>query len=117
MIDATRSATATQKGHRVYAIAFDLDTDTLQKLYPSDSWKNAYTDIRKVLEAKHFRWTQGSVYFGNAEKVNAVSCVLVVIELTNKFPWFAASVKDIRMLRIEEQNDLLPVVQQATESK
>jgi virulence-associated protein VapD len=27
-------------------------------------------------------------------------------------PWFANSVRDIRMLRIEELNDLMPAVQQ-----
>ena len=31
--------------------------------------------------------------------------------LTARLPWFAASVRDIRMLRIEELNDLMPVVQ------
>ena len=28
-------------------------------------------------------------------------------------PWFAASVRDIRMLRIEEFNDLMPAVERA----
>ncbi|HEV3439750.1 MAG TPA: hypothetical protein VG122_20460 [Gemmata sp.] len=31
--------------------------------------------------------------------------------MTTQLPWFAASVRDIRMLRIEELNDLMPVVQ------
>ena len=34
-----------------------------------------------------------------------------MIDLTTQLPWFAASVRDIRMLRIEELNDLMPVVQ------
>lgn len=37
--------------------------------------------------------------------------MLAVIDLTTRLPWFAASVRDIRMLRIEELNDLMPVVQ------
>jgi virulence-associated protein VapD len=37
--------------------------------------------------------------------------MVAVIDLTNQFPWFAACVRDIRMLRIEELNDLMPVVQ------
>ena len=47
------------------------------------------------------------------ETINAVTCVLAVVALTRSLPWFAASVRDIRMLRIEEFNDLMPAVQQA----
>ncbi|EFX0967648.1 virulence factor, partial [Citrobacter freundii] len=32
-----------------------------------------------------------------------------------KNPWFAPSVQDIRMLRIEENNDLMPAVRKAVE--
>lgn len=95
----------------MYAIAFDLDTQSLEASYPTPSYKNAYGDIKKRLVERHgFAWQQGSVYFGG-EKVNAVTCVLAAIDLRTTFPWFAASVRDIRMLRIEEQNDLMPAVQ------
>lgn len=40
------------QGTRVYAIAFDMDTDTLQKAYPGPSWNNAYSEIQRVL-ARH----------------------------------------------------------------
>jgi virulence-associated protein VapD len=97
----------------MYAIAFDLDTATLQQAYHTPTYTNAYNDIRARLVNRHgFAWQQGSVYFGG-ETVNAVSCVVAVIDLTNTFPWFAASVRDIRMLRIEEQNDLRPAIEQA----
>ena len=36
------------------------------------------------------------------------------MHLARPLPWFSISVRDIRMLRIEEQNDLLPAVQQAS---
>jgi virulence-associated protein VapD len=101
-------------GKRVYAIAFDMDTETLQKSYPTPSWNNAYADIRRVLDAHGFNWQQGSVYFGG-DRVNAVTCVLAVIDLTHRLSWFAVSVRDIRMLRIEEFNDLMPAVHQAQE--
>ena len=97
---------------RMYAIAFDLDTDTLRKSCPGNSWNNAYQDIHKVLKRHGFEWQQGSVYFGNAE-VNAVTCVLAVMECTRSLVWFASSIRDIRMLRIEELNDLMPAVKQA----
>jgi virulence-associated protein VapD len=55
---------------------------------------------------------QGSVYFGDEGTVNAVSTVVAVQEIAKELPWFSKVVRDIRMLRIEENNDLsaaLPV--------
>jgi virulence-associated protein VapD len=92
-----------------YAIAFDLDTETLKQAYPNPSFTNAYGDIRKVLEPIGFTWQQGSVYFGD-EQMNAVKCVLAAQKLSAAYPWFKASVRDIRMLRIEEMNDLEPAL-------
>jgi virulence-associated protein VapD len=94
----------------VYAIAFDLDIEQLRVHY-GDPYNNAYLEIRRVLEGHQFQWQQGSVYFGSPT-VTAATVMVAVIDLTNRLPWFAASVRDIRMLRIEELNDLMPVVQQ-----
>lgn len=100
----------------MYAIAFDLDTETLRNTYGSTSYNNAYADISKVLEEHGFDWQQGSVYFGS-QKVNAVTCVIASIALSNTYGWFAASVRDIRMLRIEELNDLKPAIATAMPQK
>lgn len=89
----------------MYAIVFDLDTTTLEQTYPNASWRNAYSEIRRVLEDRGFEWQQGSTYFGN-EGVNPVDCVLAVQALKREYSWFQPSVRDIRMLRIEENNDL-----------
>ncbi|MCL4671606.1 MAG: hypothetical protein KJZ64_01430 [Sphingomonadaceae bacterium] len=51
-------------GKSMYAIVFDLDTATLEQTYPNQSWRNAYQDIRRVLEDRGFEWQQGSTYFG-----------------------------------------------------
>lgn len=93
----------------MYAIIFDLDTAALQQVYPTASYQNAYGEIRSFLTARGFEWVQGSGYFGN-DSVDAVKCVLAVQRLSRRFPWFKASVRDIRMLRIEENNDLLPTI-------
>jgi len=95
----------------MYAITFDLDTQTLEESYEGPSWRNAYSDIRNTLSSHGFDWKQGSVYFGN-DSVNAVTCVLAVQDLTKRYAWFSPSVRDIRMLRIEENNDLGPAIQQ-----
>ena len=94
---------------RVYAIAFDLDTAQLQKEYPNPSWQNAYADIKKTLIPLGFKWQQGSVYFGD-ETIDAVRCVIAAQTLSRTYPWFKSCVRDIRMLRIEELNDLAPAL-------
>lgn len=93
----------------VYAIAFDMDIEQLRVHY-GDPYNNAYLEIRRVLERHQFQWQQGSVYFGGAA-VTAATVMVAVIDLATQLPWFAACVRDIRMLRIEELNDLMPVVQ------
>lgn len=93
----------------MYAISFDLDTAQLQQQYPTASWQNAYGDIKKVLLPLGFIWQQGSVYFGD-DNMNAVRCVLAAQRLSQTYPWFKDCVRDIRMLRIEELNDLSPAL-------
>ena len=108
------AAESHQKGGGfMYAIAFDMDTESLQTHHGATSYNTAYADIKKVLQKHGFVWQQGSVYFGG-DKVNAVTCVLAVMDVSATYSWFSLSVRDIRMLRIEEFNDLMPAVEQAT---
>lgn len=100
----------------MYAIVFDLDTQVLEATYGSQSWRNAYSEVRKALGDYGFDWQQGSTYFGN-ESVDAVTCVLAIQDITSRFAWFSPSVKDIRMLRIEENNDLMPAIQRTPTPK
>lgn len=93
----------------MYAVTFDIDTTCLDQNYHGNNYQNAYGDIRKFMEENGFNWKQGSVYFGG-DTINAVTCVMVVQKLAKQFSWFPACVKDIRMLRIEENNDLMPAV-------
>jgi virulence-associated protein VapD len=95
----------------MYAISFDMDIESLRQTY-GDPYNNAYREIRSVLVEFGFDWQQGSVYFGSAA-VDAVTCVLAAQALAERLPWFAASVRDIRMLRIEENNNLMPAVEAA----
>jgi len=93
----------------MYAVTFDIDTSCLDQNYHGNNFQNAYGDIRKFMEANGFKWQQGSVYFGD-ETINAVNCVIVIQKLAKQFSWFPACVKDVRMLRIEENNDLMPAL-------
>ena len=93
----------------MYAIAFDLNQEQLNIHYPGNSPTNAYEAIRGIMEKYGFHRQQGSVYFGN-ESVTPVTCVMVVQAVQKRHPWFGKAVSDIRMLRIEEHNDLLPAI-------
>jgi virulence-associated protein VapD len=103
-------------GGSMFAIAFDLDTDTLKKSYHNASWQNAYNDIGRFLRDQGFDRQQGSVYFGGPE-VDMVKCQTAVQRLTLLYDWFAPAVRDIRMLRIEDNNDLTPAIELALEAK
>lgn len=97
----------------MYAITFDLDTKALAQYYPNPaSWRQAYHDIELFLADFGFQRQQGSVYFGDQD-VDAVSCVTAVQELAQCYAWFEKSVSDIRMLRIEEFNDLMPAIKKS----
>ena len=93
----------------MFAITFDMDTTVLQASYHNPSWQNAYNDIGRVLTQHGFNRQQGSVYFGD-DTVDAVRCVLAVQDLSRAYVWFSPAVRDIRMLRIEDNNDLMPAV-------
>ncbi len=94
----------------MYAITFDLDTEMLAAHYHGLSHTNGYDDIRRVFEEFGFSRQQGSVYFSQRADATPVTCVLAVQELVKRHPWFRLAVRDIRMLRIEENNDLMPAV-------
>ncbi len=102
-------ATAIRKARRVYAIAFDLDGATAEK-HCGPNWRGScYAKIANVFSEFGFGRVQGSVYFGD-ESSDAVRCVMAVQEADRRFAWFASAVKDLRMLRVDEDNDLLPAL-------
>lgn len=100
----------------MYAITFDFDTKKLEKNYPVPSWRNAYDDVCNFLVDYGFSRQQGSVYFGD-DSVDAVVCVTVVQDMAREFSWFEPSIRNIRMLRIEEFNDLMPAIRASLRHK
>jgi virulence-associated protein VapD len=88
-----------------------LDQEELKRAYPGTSYVNAYAQIKTTLGRHGFTPQQGSLYFGDPQTVNAVSTVLAIQELAQTYAWFNARVvSDIRMLRIEDNNDLMPAI-------
>jgi virulence-associated protein VapD len=89
----------------MYAIVFDLDATILERRYPSPSLRDAYREVSDILRHHGFVQRDGaSLYVSEAAK--AVDCVLAVQDLSRLCAWFAPSVLDIRMLRIDEESDL-----------
>ncbi|MEM6727665.1 MAG: virulence factor [Pseudomonadota bacterium] len=100
----------------MYAVTCDMDISRMEELYGGDSWHKGYAEIGCLLCDHGFDRKQGGVYFGD-DSVNAVTCVLAVQDVTRRLPWFRASVRDVRMLRIEANNDLSPAIELALEAK
>ena len=78
----------------------------MQQHYTGD---NAVAEIKAFLEVNGFNEELGGLYIGN-DSVNAVTVVLVVQELSANLPWLASCVTKIRMLRIEDNDDLKDVL-------
>ena len=92
----------------MYAIAFDIDTKEAERIL-GRNWRNCYGSLQTVFAQHRFSGQQGSLYFG-PEGSNAVDCVLVVQDIDRKYSWFGKIVRDLRMMRVEEQNDLIPAL-------
>ena len=91
----------------MYAIAFDLDTEKLKAKFGAD-YTNRYGEIRKFLKEQHFTWQQGSLYYGDKDKVKMGTPFLVIRKMSQEFSWFRECVVDARVLAIMEQDDLMP---------
>jgi uncharacterized protein (DUF433 family)/virulence-associated protein VapD len=109
LLDGLDAPARTGRLRPTYGVTFDLDADTLQTLYPGELKEHAYLDARRFLEANGFKQKHGSLFIGT-EAIDAVGCVVAVQRLAEAFDWFRAAVRDIRMLRIEDDIDLKPAL-------
>ncbi|MDP8163488.1 hypothetical protein QJU89_02985 [Pasteurella skyensis] len=82
----------------MYAVIFDIDT--------SDSHHKC---IREFMEKHDFDYYKNGIYWGN-DSVNSVNCIIVVQQLIQEFPFLIDHIKDIRMFKIQENNDLMPAI-------
>ena len=90
----------------MYAVLIDLDTDSLLEY---EKLNNVNQQIKIYMIENGFIWKQGNIYFGN-ENITAVNSVVVIQKLAQKYFWFSTCVKEVRMLRIEENTNLLPAL-------
>ena len=101
---------------RVYAVAFDFDVQLLEQLYPNTFCRNASSDVRRFFKENGFENKQGTVYFSH-EDISPVECIAAVQDLADLYEWFTPSLKDIRMLRIEENDDLMAILDRKSRRK
>jgi virulence-associated protein VapD len=92
----------------MYAIMIDIDIDKLCNHYGNQCGKE-HVEICSILEEHKFTY-QGGIYLGDHD-TSVTSVILAVIDLTTRLPWFVDVVRGIRMLRVEESDDLMQVVQ------
>ena len=91
----------------MFAIAFDMDTTKMNAQFRA-SYTNKYTEIKNFLASEGFHWKQGSLYYGDKDTTTIGKPFLVVRRLSKQMPWFRDCVKDIRVLKIEDDDDLIP---------
>ena len=92
----------------MYAIAFDLKIDDLKRIY-GEPYNKAYDEIRQELESLGFEWTQGSVYINRSAK-DTLTTVYKAINKLSSISWFKASVRDIRVFKVEDYSDFTDIV-------
>jgi virulence-associated protein VapD len=99
----------------MYAIAFDMDTKKMSELFGETNYRNKYKEVENFFEEHHFHWTQGSLYYGDSDraKVNMPSTFKMLDNLNKTFPWFKDCVKDIRILTIGEDDNLMSYLKDA----
>jgi virulence-associated protein VapD len=76
-------------------IVFDLDTKCLENSYRNNSWRNAYSDIQRVLSRHRFNNIQGTVYLSEVG-VRQAHGTLALQDVAIKFPWFEKCVSNVQ---------------------
>ena len=91
-----------------YGILLILDFNKLQQNYNIEDF-TALLEIESVLYVEYgFKMYSKCLYI--SEEANAVDCIVALTKLVKKFNWFKQCIKSIRLLRIEENDDLLSAI-------
>ena len=88
-----------------YAVMMTLKKQNLAKSHPIKSSTAAIQDIELALNSYGFHKAQEGLFIGN-DAVDAVQAVIAVRETSKAYPWLRKCIAEIKMLRIEEINDL-----------
>lgn len=82
-------------------IVFDMDTHCLERCYHNESWRNAYGDIKRVLEKYGFTNIQGTVYLSEVG-IKQAHGTLALQEVAVRFEWFASCASNIQFYELKD---------------
>ena len=82
-------------------IVFDLDIELLEENYHDASWRNAYSDIQRVLSRHRFLNIQGTVYLSE-RGIRQAHGTLALQEIAIRFPWFEKCVSNVQFYDVAD---------------
>lgn len=96
------------------ALHFDLDTEQLKELYPSDKengWRDAWADIRSFMEKHGFEHAQYSGY-ESIQPMTYDKAYEIVERLSETYPWFRRCARVASLTEIGRRHDVLQYLEQ-----
>ena len=101
----------------MYALTIDLDLEKISSFLVGFTRKDLgratsdmFREIADILSEEGFTPSMSiGLYYGGPE-VTVVKCVLASMRVSKECSWFLDVVQDIRMMRVEESNDILPLL-------
>ena len=82
-------------------IVFDMDTHCLERNYHNPSWRNAYTDIQRILKKPGFTNIQGTVYLSDVG-IKQAHGTLALQEVAARFEWFYHCASNIQFYELKD---------------
>ena len=82
-------------------IVFDMDTHCLERNYHNPCWRNAYTDIQRILKKHGFTNIQGTVYLSDVG-IKQAHGTLALQEVAARFEWFYHCASNIQFYELKD---------------
>ena len=82
-------------------IVFDMDTHCLERNYHNPSWRNAYTDIQRILKKHGFTNIQDTVYLSDVG-IKQAHGTLALQEVAARFEWFYYCASNIQFYELKD---------------
>ena len=97
-------------------IVFDLDTKLLEQHYHNTSWRNAYSDIQRVLYRHRFSNIQGTVYLSELG-VRQAHGTLALQELAIRYQWFDKVVSNVQFYDLADDFNAQFIIDGVTQAR
>ena len=97
-------------------IVFDLDTTALEQSYHNNSWRNAYNDIRRVLQTHRFNNIQGTVYLSE-RGVRQAHGTIALQEIAIRFEWFDLCVSNVQFYDLADEFNAQFIIDGITQAR